>query len=617
MAKSFLHDNSGVSVIIGAMLLILITVVAAAGLALIVSQTEKQAADRQAQIDAVNSEQLKVASISITNGSPPYDKKIDNLAIDILNMNTAGSKIMALIVNGKYVSNYTVVSNSPGFTADVTSGNNPLTVHFNDASQNSPITWEWDFGDGTAPQILQNPVHTYNYSGNYSVTLKATSGSGSDQITKINYIVVKDPSLNYAVDFSSDVQTGHDPLTVHFHDQSTNSPTSWDWDFGDGTAHGNTSNPTHVYASAGSFDVNLTVNNGSGHMIKSKYIITDTTPNADFNYYFEPNYGMVPVKVDFIDSSYGYPTQWDWDFGDGSAHDTSQNPTHVYTNPGAYIVTLNVKNIIGWSSSAKTRQIVIDAPVQKVMPMIIDGGAHSYININKIIGNSQDLGITTDHPITIEIVTSYVNYFKTTYNPPNAIIKANIETQNLGNSQSRDYIVLDGSDSSSANSTIVSWKWDISNYANTAHYVMGGRITQFYPPTNEGYKVSLTVIDNNGMTDTSDTISIPSDMSFNPIFTPAPTPTPTATPTAIPTQKPVADFTADITNGSPPVYVQFTDTSSNNPTTWDWDFGDGGKSTDKNPIHKYSNIGTYTVSLNATNAGGSSIKTRSGYITIN
>ncbi len=56
-------------------------------------------------------------------------------------------------------------------------------------------------------------------------------------------------------------------------------------------------------------------------------------------------------------------------------------------------------------------------------------------------------------------------------------------------------------------------------------------------------------------------------------------------------------FTSDITSGSAPLTVQFTDTSDGTPTVWVWDFGDGFQSTDQNPVHTYTATGSYTVSF--------------------
>ncbi len=66
---------------------------------------------------------------------------------------------------------------------------------------------------------------------------------------------------------------------------------------------------------------------------------------------------------------------------------------------------------------------------------------------------------------------------------------------------------------------------------------------------------------------------------------------------------PVANFTAKQTGS---LTVQFNDTSTNSPTSWNWNFGDGTNSTEQNPMHIYSVAGDYTVNLTATNSVGSS-----------
>jgi len=72
----------------------------------------------------------------------------------------------------------------------------------------------------------------------------------------------------------------------------------------------------------------------------------------------------------------------------------------------------------------------------------------------------------------------------------------------------------------------------------------------------------------------------------------------------------VANFTASPTADIAPLTVAFTDTSLGHPTSWSWDFGDGSNSTSRDPSHTYPDVGTYTVSLNATNAYGSDTKTQ-------
>lgn len=77
-----------------------------------------------------------------------------------------------------------------------------------------------------------------------------------------------------------------------------------------------------------------------------------------------------------------------------------------------------------------------------------------------------------------------------------------------------------------------------------------------------------------------------------------------------------ADFSASVTRGCSPLVVCFTDLSTGNPDTWLWDFGNGNFSPDHNPCAIYINPGTYTVSLTASNTGGSDTKTVNAMITV-
>ena len=79
---------------------------------------------------------------------------------------------------------------------------------------------------------------------------------------------------------------------------------------------------------------------------------------------------------------------------------------------------------------------------------------------------------------------------------------------------------------------------------------------------------------------------------------------------------PVADFTTDVTSGTAPFAVQFTDTSTGSPTSWAWTFGDDGTSAEQSPSYTYTAAGTYTVNLTATNAGGSDCEEKTNYITV-
>jgi uncharacterized repeat protein (TIGR01451 family) len=71
---------------------------------------------------------------------------------------------------------------------------------------------------------------------------------------------------------------------------------------------------------------------------------------------------------------------------------------------------------------------------------------------------------------------------------------------------------------------------------------------------------------------------------------------------------PGADFSTSVTSGYAPLSVQFTDKSTGSPTSWSWDFGDGGKSTEQSPAYTYNTPGTYVAKLTASNANGSTSK---------
>jgi PGF-pre-PGF domain-containing protein len=155
-----------------------------------------------------------------------------------------------------------------GFTSNSTNGPRPLSIAFTDTSIGYPRSWEWDFGDGTT-STEQNPVHEYARVGNYSVNLTATNEKGSNSTQKVNYITVLPgvPSAN----FQSSRTSGYAPLTVQFTDTSTGDPTSWNWNFGDGTTL-TEKNPSHTYSTAGDYCVNLTASNAIGNSSKAATI---------------------------------------------------------------------------------------------------------------------------------------------------------------------------------------------------------------------------------------------------------------------------------------------------------------------------------------------------------
>jgi PKD repeat protein len=77
------------------------------------------------------------------------------------------------------------------FEATPRKGRLPLSVQFNDASENEPLTWAWNFGDG-ASSTERNPAHVYALAGDYAPTLTVTNAKGSDsKTTNASYITVR------------------------------------------------------------------------------------------------------------------------------------------------------------------------------------------------------------------------------------------------------------------------------------------------------------------------------------------------------------------------------------------------------------------------------------------
>lgn len=473
-----------------------------------------------------------------------------------------------------------------GFDAYVTSGTAPFNVVFLDESKGEPTSWDWDFGDG-ATSTQRDPEHTYSEPGSYTVKLTATNDAGSDEKTKYDYITVEGPTTNTesktdveptrdmestkttaekpVAKFSATPKSGIRPLTVKFTDKSTRNPTEWYWDFGDGETSYE-QNPTHTYSELGTYKAKLIVNNEVGESKKTVtvYVKAPKKPVAKFS--ATPKSGTGPLSVKFTDKSKGNPTDWYWDFGDGSTSD-SANPVHEYSQAGTYTVSLTVANDVDSGKVTKTGYIKVKESTKDTQTSASKSVSLSYLQLAATSDPARPQGETTpgavDSVKIVEAALAEAGYLDETY-------------------------AYDGSYGTTTVQAYKNWQKDLGSSSKYCDGIPGKKdLTKL--GNKYGFTVDTSTVSNSKSEPEKDTTKL---------------------------DVPAAEFSASSKSGDTPLTVTFTDKSTGTPTSWKWTFGDGKTSTDKNPTHKYSEAGEYTVTLKAANDAGSNKTTKSKYIKV-
>lgn len=190
------------------------------------------------------------------------------------------------------------------FSADVFAGCTPLSVNFINYTSPPNNSYLWSFGDGDTSSI-ENPSHTYNASGIYTLKLEAlTSHACRDTFVFINLIhVYPNPVANFT---ANPAVTNIDHPIIQYTDISTNA-FSWLWNFGDNSTD-NTQNPSHTFSQDGEFTTWLVVTSDKGckdsisylvRVIIDKIVVPNViTPNGDGNNDF-----FVIENIDKLESS--------------------------------------------------------------------------------------------------------------------------------------------------------------------------------------------------------------------------------------------------------------------------------------------------------------------------
>ena len=136
--------------------------------------------------------------------------------------------------------------------------------------------------------------------------------------------------------FTANRTSGIAPLAIQFNDTSTNTPTSWNWSFGDTTWFNTTvaaeRNATHIYTIPNSYTARLTVANAGGSSTTEPGISITVNPAGIpapvANFTAAPLFGTAPLPISFTDLSSNSPTGWAWFFGD-------ENYTQAWTQQTA------------------------------------------------------------------------------------------------------------------------------------------------------------------------------------------------------------------------------------------------------------------------------------------
>jgi len=211
------------------------------------------------------------------------------------------------------------------------------------------LTYFWDFGDGNTSEEI-HPVHSYEFGGNFTISLTAINYCDSSTTTQ-NIDVV---GLPKAVASYEQVNTGI--ASIDFLNESSGQVDSILWSFEEGIPNSSTSEaPSIMFSASGNYSGMLIAYNSQGADTTMLNITVELTPipTAEFSY-------NQTNDLYAFDNSSTNAINYLWDFGDDNTS-TEMNPEHSFSSTGMYVVTLISSNNCGSDTLSQTLDFVSNA----------------------------------------------------------------------------------------------------------------------------------------------------------------------------------------------------------------------------------------------------------------
>ena len=275
------------------------------------------------------------------------------------NNGCSDSAVQTIIVHPQPTPGFVINNNVQCFNSNNFSFTNTSTI------SSGSIAYNWSFGDG-GNSAAQNPVHAYTAVGTYQVKLIVTSNNGcKDSSTQTITVYPPPTGIGYIVNAGNQCLNGNN-FVFTSNAAVVAGTLTYNWDFGDG---GNSAlqNPSHSYASAGTYQVKLVVTTNYGCKDSSiQTVIVYPQPEAGFTINNNAQcLGGNNFSFTNTSSISNGNIIYRWDFGDGQTS-TVQDPTHTFAAAGTYIVKLLVGTDHGCNDSAAHNVTVYPQPLFEV-----------------------------------------------------------------------------------------------------------------------------------------------------------------------------------------------------------------------------------------------------------